>query len=100
MDKKLNCWEFKRCGREVGGSKVFDFGLCPAATEQRLDGIHDGMNAGRACWVIAGTLCEGELQGTFAKKFKNCRKCDFYIKVMDEEFINFKLTANLLNKLK
>ena len=42
---KLNCWEFKKCGREAGGSKVGELGLCPAATTRAVDGVHDGKNA-------------------------------------------------------
>jgi len=38
--KKLNCWEFKQCGREAGGAHVDEFGVCPATKEQRLDGVH------------------------------------------------------------
>ena len=98
--KKLNCWEFKRCGREVGGSKVKELGTCPAATERRLDGMHGGQNAGRACWVVAGTYCGGEVQGSFAKKFQNCEQCEFYAKVRQEEALKFKMSSMLLVKLR
>ena len=27
---------------------------------------------------VAGTLCGGKVQGTFALKLGNCQKCDFY----------------------
>jgi len=27
---KLNCWEFKKCGRQPGGPKVAELGVCPA----------------------------------------------------------------------
>lgn len=97
--KKINCWEFKKCGRQAGGEHVHDLGICPATVEQRLHGVHGGVNAGRSCWVIAGTLCKGELQGTFANKYKNCEICDFYRKVKAEEFAGFTLSALLLKKL-
>jgi hypothetical protein len=61
--------------------------------------VHEGVNAGRACWIVAGTLCKGEVQGTFAQKFKNCRECDFYISVREEEGPHFGLSAVLLAKL-
>jgi len=96
---KKNCWEYKKCGREPGGEKVRELGICPAATEKRLDGIHGGKNAGRCCWVVAGTLCKGEVQGSFAKKFGNCQVCDFYELVKQEEGVKFILSANLLAKL-
>ena len=65
---KTNCWEFKVCGREPGGSKVNEFGVCPAAIDKKVNGIHDGINGGRCCWAVAGTLCGGVVQGTFSKK--------------------------------
>ena len=100
MAGKPNCWEAKKCGREPGGSKVHEFGVCPAATEAKLDGSHGGKNAGRSCWVVAGTLCKGEVQGTFARKFENCEKCDFYLQVREEEFPHFTYSSILLAKLK
>lgn len=30
------------------------------------------------CWQIAGTHCEGEVQGAFAKKYASCSECDVY----------------------
>jgi hypothetical protein len=97
---KLNCWEFKRCGRQPQGHNVKEFSLCPATIEGRLDGTHDGVNAGRACWVVAGTMCGGKVQGTFADKFKNCEQCDFYNIVKDEEYPSFHLSGTLIEKLK
>ncbi len=37
---KLNCWEFRKCGREPGGIKVHESGVCPAPLEIEVDGIH------------------------------------------------------------
>lgn len=100
MTVKRNCWEVKKCGREPGGAKVAEFGVCPVTIEAKLHGVHGGSNAGRACWVVAGSLCKGEVQGTFAKKFENCEKCDFYIQVREEEFPKFVFSSVLLSKLK
>lgn len=94
MDK-LNCWEFYECGRQPGGSNVRELGTCPVATERKLDGVHGGMNAGRACWVVGGTLCNGKIQETFLKKYDACMECDFYKKVKEEESSEFKLSASL-----
>lgn len=82
---RLNCWEFKKCGREPGGSKVHELGVCPTAVETALDGLHGGVNAGRACWAVAGTFCGGEPKGTYAKKLKDCSKCDFHQTIIKEE---------------
>ncbi len=98
--KKPNCWEFKKCGREQGGKHQDDLGICPVAQEKRLDGTHEGKNAGRACWVVAGTLCGNQVQGTFAKKYANCEKCDFYNLVLKEEGPRYNLAILLLAKLK
>ncbi|TAL26041.1 MAG: hypothetical protein EPN94_04125 [Nitrospirae bacterium] len=100
MVKKKNCWEIKNCGRHEGGERVHDLGICPATMEKRLHGIHEGENAGRVCWVVVGTLCKGEVQGSFAQKFKNCEKCEFYQIVRKEEGGKFVLSAVLLKKLK
>ncbi len=97
--KKKNCWEFKKCGRQAGGEHAGELGVCPASVEQRLDGIHGGKNAGRSCWIIAGTLCKGTVQGTFAQKYLSCELCDFYKTVKEEEIPKFTLSALLLKKL-
>jgi hypothetical protein len=87
------------CGREPGGRRAQEIGICPASVEIRLDGVHDGTNAGRSCWMIAGTLCGGDIQGTFAKKYKNCSACEFYSRVREEESPYFQLSAVLLTKI-
>jgi hypothetical protein len=63
----MNCWEFKKCGREAGGANVKELGVCPAYP-----------NFGQSCANVAGTFCGGKVQGTFASKLFNCMKCDFY----------------------
>jgi len=83
--KKLNCWELKNCGRELDGDKVDELGTCPAAVSKESDGVNGGVNGGRICWAVAGTLCNGEVQGTFSKKFMNCLQCPVYTKVQEEE---------------
>jgi hypothetical protein len=82
---KMNCWEFKKCGRQPGGPKAAELGVCPAAVSEVLNGAHGGQNAGRACWVVAGSLCGGKIQGTYAKKLVNCWRCEFMNKVKQEE---------------
>lgn len=97
---KQNCWEFKKCGREPGGAKADQLGVCPASTEKRTDGINGGTNGGRACWAITGTLCGGQTQGTFAAKVGNCLKCEFYQAVGAEEGPNQEGAKDILAKLK
>ena len=74
----MNCWEFMKCGRELGGDKVNELGTCRAASDKRFNEINSGVNGGRICWAITGTFCGGEIQGTFAKKLGCCTKCNYY----------------------
>ena len=69
-----NCWEFKQCGREQGGANAEALGVCPAWPDH-----------GEDCWFVAGTLCGGQVQGTYADKLGSCRKCEFYEKKMSGE---------------
>lgn len=74
----MKCWEFKKCGREAGGAKAKELGVCPAYPDY-----------GRMCWHCVGTLCGGKIQGTFAQKCKTCLVCDFFTKVKKEEGEDF-----------
>ena len=86
----LNCWEFMKCGREPSGSNIVDVAVCPASIEEKFNGINSGNNGGRACWAVAGTLCEGVIQITSALKIRTCLECDFYRLVRKEEGSKFK----------
>jgi hypothetical protein len=97
---KLNCWEYKKCGREQGGAKVPELGVCSAAVETGTNRTNSGKNGGRACWVISGTLCGGKVQGTFAAKLSNCLECEFYKLVCQEEGSNLEKARDILTKLK
>jgi two-component system NtrC family sensor kinase len=60
--KNVPCWEYMQCGRDVNDEQK-----CPAYP-----------HFGQVCWAVAGTLCAGKIQGTFAQKTDDCRKCRFY----------------------
>ncbi len=94
-----NCWEFKKCGREPNGGRARELGVCPAATDTRVNGINHGRNGGRACWALTGTLCGGTVQGSFAAKVGNCLQCDFYKAVRNEEGAQHMGTNAILLKL-
>ena len=98
MSNKLNCWEVLECGREPGGHNAEKLGDCPAAIPGEFDGINDGESRGRFCWAIAGTLCKGEVQGTYALKLKECLRCDFLNRVHKEEGRDFILTLKNTEK--
>ena len=86
---KLNCWEFKKCGRQPNGNKSMELGICPTSIKEKYDGTNFGKNSGRCCWKVAGTLCDGTVQGTYAHKMISCEECDFYLAVKKEEGIDF-----------
>jgi hypothetical protein len=80
-----NCWEVKKCGREPEGSKVEETAVCPAASDENLNGVNGGKNAGRICWAVAGTFCDGKVQCEFADKEMSCMSCEFFKMVKEEE---------------
>ncbi len=88
---KLNCWDLKKCGRESGGSKAGELGVCPAAMDSSSDGTNSGKNGGRICWAVAGTFCGGKVQGDFAQKQVSCMACEIFKKVKTEEGADFAL---------
>jgi chemotaxis signal transduction protein len=51
------CWKAKNCNKRN----------CPAYENQDL-----------SCWIISGTFCRDEIQGSFHEKIDACRQCDFY----------------------
>ena len=98
MNKK-NCWEYLKCGRQPGGQKAGELGVCPAATQTKLNGVNDGINGGRSCWAIAGTLCKGKTQGYYAQKLGDCLRCEFYASVRQDQGGSLVTTKDILNKL-
>jgi methyl-accepting chemotaxis protein len=62
--QRINCWEFKKCGREKD---------CPAYPHH-----------GRNCFAVTGSWCGGALQGSYEAKIEKCRTtCAFYQGIMD-----------------
>ncbi len=68
-DSKIKCWQYLKCGKDCATE-----GTCSSYP-----------NYGRICWVVAGTFCQGKVQGTYAQKIDNCKRCPFYNKVVDKE---------------
>ena len=60
-EARAACWDQKACPEERRRH-------CPAWELQ----------VGHLCWFINGTICEGEVQGSWGKKMKRCRKCEVY----------------------
>jgi len=95
--KKLqNCWEVMKCGFGPNGTKTKTQGVCPAAQENRLDGVHGGKHGGRGCWVVNNTFdCGNGAQGDFSNKYPICMNCKFYWQVREEEGNQFEISLLL-----
>ncbi|MGD9126490.1 MAG: chemotaxis protein CheW [Planctomycetia bacterium] len=52
------CWEVKQCGKAE----------CPAYECED-----------RRCWMLTGTHCRNEIQGSFIEKKKACSQCELYL---------------------
>lgn len=96
---KINCWEFKKCGREPGGKFAEKLGICPAAIDIRAHGLNCGENGGRSCWAIAGTLCGGKPRTDLEMENSLCAKCNFYRWVEREEGVDPEMTSELMELL-
>lgn len=96
----LNCWEFRKCGREPGGSLAVTEGVCAAAVFAAADGYLGGEKGGRACCFVTGTLCEELVQGSYRDKSKACWDCDFYQMLRREHGAAFSMPGFALHLLK
>lgn len=98
--RPMNCWEFMSCGREPSGLRTSQYGVCPAAEDTRFEGLNRGINGGRVCWAVAGTLCDTMAQGLYIGRQFGCQNCRFFQKVKEEEgkegFFTFKPTETSL----
>lgn len=79
--KKYNCWEFKKCGREAGGERSDELGVCPVSSFLSADGLNGGENGGRICWIIDQNGCKDKIM--HGKDF--CFQCEFRYRVTNEE---------------
>ncbi len=89
--KKRNCWEFKKCGRELGGANIGEKGVCAAAIPSKFSGTNKGVHGGRFCWAIRDTICDISDQESFQSKLMTCLDCQFFKEVQDQEEENFTL---------
>ncbi|MFH1612224.1 MAG: ATP-binding protein [bacterium] len=80
LDIKVNvplipCWEMKKCEKKE----------CPAY------GKGDS-----PCWYIVGTMCDKVVQGTYAKKTGDCKKCEVYQEYSGDEVQQLGETFNIM----
>jgi DNA-binding XRE family transcriptional regulator len=60
------CWTVRKCSLETRRN-------CPAWE----------FKAGRLCWFINGTMCEGTVQHDWNAKMKICRSCDVMASLLE-----------------
>ena len=48
---KLNCWEVRGCDQGPDSPEP-----CAAVIDSASNGVNGGINAGRLCWAVVGTL--------------------------------------------
>ncbi len=96
----LNCWEVKHCGREIGGTRAHERGVCPAATAVSFHGTNGGQNGGRVCWAVAGAICGTHAEGTFAKGRACCLDCEFLKRVQAEEGASFSFAGDIDERIR
>ncbi len=85
ITRKVNCWEGLSCEHGPDGPEP-----CPAALDVTSRGVNGGLNAGRICWTVPGTICGGEPHGDFVDKQDVCLNCPFFQQVRDEEGTAFR----------
>lgn len=75
------CWIRKRCDAEE----------CPAYRNE----------CGR-CWLIAGTMCGGRVQGKFTEKYGFCTECEIYLDVVGDDRVRKlrELVISLIHSLR
>jgi len=100
MERKWNCWDFKKCGKGPSENGNGKSGRCPVAREIVADTLNGGINGGRICWIIADAKCRGNVKCSAEQRENFCFQCEFRYKViMDEGLLNTcKATGILLHK--
>jgi hypothetical protein len=81
--RKLNCWEYKNCGREAGGLLADIYGVCPVSIAMKFDGMNQGQAGGRVCWMVGKQACQ--CNSNTSQSLDPCNSCQFYRRVVFEE---------------
>ena len=96
----LNCWEKTECGLQPGGYRVREHGICPVAIATKANSIHGGVNGGRACWAIEGTITFCKVQCKQDQNISSCEECDFYREVKSQEGFSYLQPGEILSRMK
>ena len=67
------CWKVEKCGMKN----------CPAYKKTDIP-----------CWYVTGTMCKGGIQGTYAQKIEECKKCKVYNSYVGDEIEKLAISFN------
>jgi len=95
----VKCCEFMMCGKELARTKAQELGLCSASSKTMLDRAEGSGDAGLACWVISGTICDGTSQRSCMEEISDCMSHRLYDYVCNQERQRLEDSSNLLRKL-
>ena len=80
---KPQCWEVMKCNNQTN---------CVVAINVKYHNLHDGKNAGRACWLVAGTFSKDKSnKNSCINKVSTCMNCNFFAMVQEQEQLSFKM---------
>ncbi|MCI5219061.1 MAG: hypothetical protein D3914_07680 [Candidatus Electrothrix sp. LOE2] len=96
-ENRINCWEFKKCGREPGGRNIEKYGCCSVPVSIEYDGMNNGKNGGRSCWILRESACEKIMRACRVDEIKECRQCHFHTYVRKTERFSHKVTLNRMS---
>ena len=99
MTNKINCWEYKQCGRGPKQNNIYQPATCHVAEHKVSNDMNSGVNGGRLCWLILEARFRGEVKQFNRDLTYPCFSCDFRYKVMKEEGLRkvCETTSDFLN---
>ncbi|MEW6185973.1 MAG: two-CW domain-containing protein [Thermodesulfobacteriota bacterium] len=66
LSHRKNCWTLTHCPVERKRK-------CPAWL----------FKTGQLCWFITGTLCQGQIQGSWSEKIEQCKTCSVFKPILE-----------------
>lgn len=97
MSSGMNCWEFKKCGKNIDPEKVNPADSCPALSDVSSSGINGGSCGGRICWAVKGSFSDNKALDA-DDELESCINCEFFNLVKEEEGDSFTLLKHRLFK--
>lgn len=62
----MNCWDFNKCGRQMGGAEATNHGVCAAWPDN-----------GKRCAFVVGTMSQNK-NAIRHNDVPSCWVCDYY----------------------